>query len=241
MDRAEFDKFADEYRATHAGNIAISGESPEYFAEYKVQDLARSYYASHEYIETPRVLDFGAGVGTSMPFMRRYMPQARLTCLDVSSKSLEIGRARFGGEAEFVLFNGTRVPFPDGSFDIVFAACVFHHIDHREHVTLLRELLRVLVAGGILLVYEHNPYNPLTRHAVNTCPFDENAHLIPARSMRGRFVAAGFAQARIRYRVFFPSVVRGLRRLEPWITWLPFGAQYYIVASKSGDERRRHR
>lgn len=232
MDRAEFDKFADEYRAMHAGNIAISGENPEYFAEYKVRDLVRSYYASLGHIEAPCVLDFGAGVGTSVPFMRRYMPQARLTCIDVSPKSLEVGRARFGGEAEFVLFNGTRIPFPDGSFDIVFAACVFHHIDHREHVTLLRELLRVLVSGGIVLVYEHNPYNPLTRHAVNTCPFDENAHLIPAQRMRRGFVAAGFIHPYIRYRVFFPSVVRGLRRLEPWITWLPFGAQYYVAASK---------
>jgi ubiquinone/menaquinone biosynthesis C-methylase UbiE len=123
----------------------------KYFAEYKVRDLVRSYYASHEYIEAPSVLDFGAGVGTSVPFMRRHMPKAGLTC--ISSKSLEVGRARFGGEAEFVLFNGTRIPFPDGSFDIVFAACVFHHIDHREHVTLLRELLRVLVSGGIALVH----------------------------------------------------------------------------------------
>jgi SAM-dependent methyltransferase len=232
MDPAEFDKFADEYRAMHADNIAMSGESPEYFAEYKVRDLVSSYYGSHGYIGPPCVLDFGAGVGTSVPFMRRHMPKARLTCVDVSSKSLEIGRARFGGEAKFVLFNGTRIPFPDGSFDIVFAACVFHHIDRREHVTLLRELLRVLVSGGIVMVYEHNPYNPLTRHIVNTCPFDENAHLIPAQDMRRSFVAAGFVRPRIRYRVFFPSLVRGLRRLEPWITRLPFGAQYYVDASK---------
>jgi ubiquinone/menaquinone biosynthesis C-methylase UbiE len=232
MDQAEFDKFADEYRELHAGNIAMSGESPEYFAEYKVRDLVHSYYALHGYVGAPYVLDFGAGVGTSVQFMRRYLPKARLTCVDVSSKSLEIGRARFGEEAEFISFDGSRLPFPDGSFDVAFAACVFHHIDHREHVRLLSELRRVLVADGVALVYEHNPYNPLTRHVVNTCTFDENAHLITARSMRGRFVEAGFAHPYIRYRVFFPSVVRGLRRLESWITWLPFGAQYYVAASK---------
>jgi ubiquinone/menaquinone biosynthesis C-methylase UbiE len=232
MDQADFDKFADQYRAMHVENIAISGENPEYFAEYKVRDLADLYYRSHGYTESPCVLDFGAGVGTSVPFMRRHMPHAALTCVDVSPKSLEIGRARFGREAEFVFFNGTCIPFPDVSFDMVFAACVFHHIDQREHVALLRELLRVLVSGGIALVYEHNPYNPITRHAVNICPFDENAHLIPAHRMRRTFVAAGFANPRIRYRVFFPSAVRGLRPLEPWITWLPLGAQYYVVASK---------
>ena len=32
--KAEFDKFADEYRALHARNIRLSGEGPEYFAEH---------------------------------------------------------------------------------------------------------------------------------------------------------------------------------------------------------------
>ena len=40
MDEAEFDKFADEYRGLHAANIRLSGEEPEYFAEYKVVDIA---------------------------------------------------------------------------------------------------------------------------------------------------------------------------------------------------------
>ena len=43
MDKAEFDKFADEYRSLHAANIAISGEGPNYFAEYKIKDLAAEY------------------------------------------------------------------------------------------------------------------------------------------------------------------------------------------------------
>jgi hypothetical protein len=70
-----------------------------------------------------------------------------------------------------------------GVWTLFFAACVFHHIDHREHVTPRRELFRMRVSGGFALVYERNPYNLLTRHAVNTCPFDENAQLIPAQSM----------------------------------------------------------
>jgi hypothetical protein len=40
MDEAEFDKFADEYRSMHAANIRLSGEDPEYFAEYKIADIA---------------------------------------------------------------------------------------------------------------------------------------------------------------------------------------------------------
>ena len=41
MDVAEFDKFADEYHNLHQENIRITGENPEYFAEYKIRDLTR--------------------------------------------------------------------------------------------------------------------------------------------------------------------------------------------------------
>lgn len=233
MNKAEFDKFADEYRSLHATNIAISGENPEYFAEYKIKDLTDEYFARHgDRRGTPAILDFGAGIGTSVPFIRKFLPRAHLTCLDVSAKSLEVGQIRFPGQARFTHFDGSRIPFPDSSFDIVFAACVFHHIDHDEHVTLLKEFRRILIPNGIAFVFEHNPYNPLTIHAVNTCPFDENARLITASAMCKRLKAAGFRGARIRYRLFFPRALRVLRPLEKLMTWLPLGAQYYALALK---------
>src|SRR5436190_14423443 len=115
MDQAEFDKFAAEYAALHAQNIAISGESPEYFAEYKAIDVAR--YLSAADFRARRLLDFGAGVGGSVPHFRRHLPEARVTCLDVSQASLDVGAGRFAGEAEFQHFDGTTIPFPEGSFD----------------------------------------------------------------------------------------------------------------------------
>ena len=231
MDEAEFDVFSDEYHSLHASNIAISGERPEFFAEYKIKDIATEYLALHPYPEPLRILDFGAGVGTSVPFIRQHFPHAHLTCLDVSAKSLNVGQSRFPGQAEFVRFDGIRIPMPDSSFNIVFAACVFHHIAHDEHVAILREFSRVLATGGMVCVFEHNPFNPLTLHAVDTCPFDKNAHLIRAKVMRRRFAEAGFT-GRTRYRIFFPGMLGSLRPLERFMTWLPLGAQYYIVASK---------
>ena len=68
MDEVEFDKFADEYRAMHAANIRLSGEDPEYFAEYKVVDIVAELRRSRPPRE--QVLDFGAGVGYSVPFSR---------------------------------------------------------------------------------------------------------------------------------------------------------------------------
>jgi SAM-dependent methyltransferase len=230
MDRREFDRFADEYQALHRANIAASGEAPEYFAEYKMRDLAR-VIADFRADAAGRYLDFGTGVGTSVPYFRRHVPAGRLTCVDVSQKSLAIGRANFADAADFVAFDGVRLPFPDATFAGAYAACVFHHIPAGEHPMLLAEIRRVVRPGGCVMVYEHNPWNPLTRRAVDTCPFDENAVLIPARVLRSRLVAAGFTRSAIRYRVFVPGALSRLRAIERRLTWLPLGAQYYVCAA----------
>ena len=232
MEEAEFDKFAEEYRAMHAANIRLSGEQPEYFAEYKIVDIANEAERVGRRANAASVLDFGAGIGNSVPFFARHMPDARVTCLDVSKKSLEMGAALHPGRAEFAHFDGASIPFGEGTFDMAVASCVFHHIPHSQHVGLLTEIRRVLKPDGLLFVFEHNPLNPLTRHAVNTCPFDENAQLIGAPSMHRRVVAAGFEDAHVKYRIFFPQALRRLRPLEPRLTWLPLGAQYYVLAAK---------
>jgi len=236
VDETEFDKFALEYRALHAANIKLSGEQPEYFAEYKVVDVvAELVRVRGDIARPPAVLDFGAGVGYSVPHFARHLPGARITCIDVSRKSLEIGAAEHGGQAEFRHFDGAAIPYADGTFDVALASCVFHHIPHAKHVALLAELRRVLTDDGLLLVFEHNPLNPLTRHAVNTCVFDEHAELMLAPTLRRRVRAAGFSAPRIRYRIFVPGWLRSLRWLEKGLTWLPLGAQYYVVASKTTE------
>lgn len=232
MDRAEFDKFADEYKALHVANLRLSGEPPDYFAEYKVRDLRDRSGLTDDRTAQVRVLDFGAGVGTSAAYFKTYFPGTRVTCVDVSMRSLEIAAARFASNADFVAFDGGRLPFADGTFHLAFSACVFHHIAGSEHPSLLAELCRVMRPDGQLMIYEHNPLNPLTVHTVNTCSFDENAVLIRGRTMKQRLNRAGFRDPEVKYRVFFPRPLKWLRPLERFLGWLPLGAQYYVLAKK---------
>lgn len=225
--RAEFDLLADEYRDQHAANVAITGEGPEYFAEYKIADLALLVHAKG--LAAGHILDFGCGIGNSVPFFRKYFGQSELHCCDVSLRSLEIAQTRFPGQENYVLI-GRDIPLPTHSQDIVFSACVFHHIPHEKHQHWLAELRRVTKPGGLLVIYEHNPLNPLTVRAVNTCPLDVNARLIRGSTLRHRAGASGWIDTQVDYRLFFPAMLRSLRPLEQHLGWLALGAQYRMAA-----------
>jgi len=229
MDVAEFDRFADEYLATHAKNLAVSGESPEYFARYKIDEIKRVWRA-RGWPDPAAILDFGAGIGASVPHFRRNFPAAEIIATDVSPRSLEIAAHRHQGVARFELYGGSGPPAPAASIDLAFSACVFHHIEADEHVGLFSALRETLRPGGALVIFEHNPVNPVTQHIVATCPFDENAVLIPAGVLKRRLNAAGFGDVEIAYTGFFPASLKAFRPLEPAMTALPIGAQYYAVA-----------
>ena len=121
MEETEFDRVASQYREMHAANIKITGEDPEYFAEYKVIDIATELA---QRVAEPRVLDFGAGIGYSVPHFRRHLPGSRITCIDVSRKSLELGAEAYGRDAEFTYYDGATIPFEPATFDVALASCV---------------------------------------------------------------------------------------------------------------------
>ena len=230
MDVAEFDRFADEYTATHADNIRLSGEDPAYFARYKIEAVRRRWDAEGR-AEPRAVLDFGTGIGNSLPHLRRLFPQAAITGVDVSERSLAVAAKRFPGAASLVRYGGGgAIPLPDAAFDLVFSACVFHHIPRAEHGAIFADLRRLTRPGGLMVVFEHNPNNPATRYIVATCPFDENAVLLGAPALRKSQVEAGFRKVSVAYTGFFPGALRALRPLERLMTALPLGAQYYTVA-----------
>lgn len=227
----EFDVYVAEYDSMLKGAIKGYSDDLVFFSEYK---LAYSYQLMRRLgCATNVFFDFGCGIGNSIPFIRKYFPATHLICADVSSKSLNIAEERFDGQADFLLIDQDKIGIADNSVDVLFTTCVFHHIPPDEHLKWLTELYRIIKPGGTLLIFEHNPLNPVTRSIVRDCPFDKNAVLIGAKQMKEMVQTCGFEAIKVEFKVFFPQIVGFLRPLERFMSWLPIGAQYVLHARKS--------
>lgn len=211
------------------GAVRFSDESADDFARQKV-DLMLA--ATARLLGDParlRMLDVGCGVGLAERFL--FPRVGRLVAGDVSAAMIDEAR-RLLPEVDFRHLPPRGLPFENDAFDVQFCCCVYHHVPLNERRAMVAELARVVRPGGLLFVFEHNPYNPLTRKIVRDCPFDRDAVLLAPRETRGLLRGAGLEVAEQRYYLFFPKMLGFLRRLEPWLGWLPLGGQYYVAARK---------
>lgn len=221
---AKFDNYTETYDRLHAQSTKLSGEETSFFAEYKIATVREQLGR-----DPSAIFDFGSGIGNSVPYWKKYFKNSHLTCADVSQKSLEVIDAQFAQDhVRTEQITGLSLSSRDKNFELVYSACVFHHIDEREHVQWLKELHRIAKPGARLAIFEHNPWNPLTRKAVKDCPFDDDAVLISAPEFRRRVQAAGWKNVHIHYVLFFPKFLSSFRFLEKYLTWLPIGAQYVV-------------
>jgi SAM-dependent methyltransferase len=231
-DPATFNSYARDYDKVVEAAIGASGESVEFFAELKVR-LARDAIAP----QVPRsILDFGCGIGNTVRLLAKAFPKAVVTGVDPSPESIHVARELSSSDARrcrFVVQEKARLPFPDESFDVGFTSNVFHHIPRRDHLGWIRELGRVVRPGGILLLFEHNPFNPLTRHSVRLCEFDKGVKLLRPRYARELMRGGGFVPKPPHFYFIFPGFLRALRPLERFVSSLPLGAQYLVRAQRA--------
>ena len=219
-----FDQFAGEYKEILDRSVAASGEDSAYFAEYKARYLRRMLPS----IKPCKVLDFGCGVGMLSGFLRHCFPNAQVDGFDVSPDSISKVRSDLAVQGTFT----SDFAHLAQEYQLIVVANVMHHIPPSERQSTIDQLGHRLSAGGTLAIFEHNPSNPVTRWVVERCPFDEDAILLPAAESKRYLRSSGLTISRRDYIVFMPHVLAAFRVLEPWLRWLPLGAQYAILAEK---------
>lgn len=97
----------------------------------------------------------------------------------------------------------------------------------------MEELSRVLKHSGFMVVFEHNPFNPLTRWMVSRSPLDVNANLMRAAETKKIMENKDFCSIRSEYFMFFPPRIRILSSIERLFFRIPFGGQYVVFGQKT--------
>ncbi|HEX4400976.1 MAG TPA: class I SAM-dependent methyltransferase [Galbitalea sp.] len=220
----KFDEVASQYDDIHAKGMSPSGEPSGYFAQYKIDRLKRLSVTADA-----SVLDFGCGVGNVTELLAENF--SSVVGYDPSAGSLEVARKRLPG----LTFYSDENLLPRAEFDVVVLAGVMHHVSPDQRHAVITRASDTLKAGGRLVVFEHNPYNPVTRRVVDNCPFDEDAILLPPREVRSVLTAAGLDDVKQAFIVFFPHALAFLRKLEPAIGFFPLGAQTMTVGVRRSE------
>ena len=100
-----------------------------------------------------RLLDVGCGTGTFPIMVQRAYPSATVTGLDGDPQILEIAQAKaanLGLDIRFSEAMSYKMPYPDGSFDVVVTSLMLHHLDLKAKQATANEMFRVLSPGGQL-------------------------------------------------------------------------------------------
>jgi ubiquinone/menaquinone biosynthesis C-methylase UbiE len=97
-------------------------------------------------------LDFGCGVGRLTQALARHFQKVFGVDIAPSMLALAGQYNRFGESCQYVLNDTDNLPmFSDGSVDFIYSAITLQHMHPRFSKNYLKEFLRILAPGGILV------------------------------------------------------------------------------------------
>jgi ubiquinone/menaquinone biosynthesis C-methylase UbiE len=132
------------------------------------------------------IMDFGCGIGTSLFEYAQKYPQHNFIGLNVSPKQINIAKKTLLKKnlknVKFVLYNGTKLPFSNEIFDVIYSFEAFCHVEDKNN--MFSQFYKKLNKGGILLLTDwnlspkaHNLYYNLQIPKVISCINGVNKNL----------------------------------------------------------------
>lgn len=129
------------YRKAHEGSLDIN-----HLGMRVLQYLA---------FKSSSILDLGCGEGTRLNLIST--KKSKNFGIDISPKAISLAKKRFP-HLNFLVGDIEKIPFPADTFDLVYSAFTFEHLDNPEKV--IKEALRVLKDNGKLVIVAPNYGSP---------------------------------------------------------------------------------
>jgi SAM-dependent methyltransferase len=232
----EFDQYAAEYDAGMENPVkGLLGESADAYVGVKLNWLLHRFPDLRNRDKAFRLLDYGCGTATMLRLIAQEGLRVSLTGCDISAGMLAEAARRWPDgppPPELRVQDGARTAFAVDSFDLILISAVLHHVMPTDRPDVYTELHRLVRPGGHLVVFEHNPLNPVTRYVIARTPIDRNAILLRAGEVSSALRDTGFDDVDIGYLMFLPPRLRSLAAIEFGLGWLPLGAQFAVVGQK---------
>jgi len=226
-----FDDVAQNYDEGFKELLGVWGDNIDRFSEYKIEQLRSLLLSTPE-----RILDFGCGVGHSLKYFRTYFPNAKLYGCDVSKESLKIAK---GTEPEANIFCNLPIETfasMNENWDLVFLACVLHHIEPEDRCAWIKAIASTMSLGGYLAIFEHNTINPCTKKIIlDPRNYTDNITFMLSQTELVKLLLEsydGFEVYWKGYTLFSPIRAKWLIPVECALKWLPLGAQHCVIVQK---------
>ena len=237
MNRTVFDRVARDYEKIHNRSLPPGVRSAD-FIRQRVANVIRwlsDGYAGKEFL----YLDFGCGNGRMLKSLlasdavKPLVEQGRLRLFgfDTSVESIHEAKSLMGDDRVCLVSDLNHLP-RDVRFDFVISCHVFHHIPPAERAETVERLASRMKPSSRLVIWEHNPFNPMTRMLVKMCPFDGDARLLTLSTTKTLFGKNSFRYREYAYvNVFPPRWLRlnAVSATEVKLSRLPIGAQYWVM------------
>jgi ubiquinone/menaquinone biosynthesis C-methylase UbiE len=154
------------------------------------------------------LLDAGCGDGRYLRALDQQLPE-RIAGVDLSERILETAHAAIP-RAELRQGNLEALPFDDASFDLVLCTQVIEHV--LDAAAGIDELVRVLTAGGRVVISTDNERNIVTR--VLNAPRTGVVRALRLRGTRGRIESPATPYTRESFRALLEGAGLMVSRLE---------------------------
>jgi ubiquinone/menaquinone biosynthesis C-methylase UbiE len=202
-------KPSDALRALYEQRAEQQYASPAALPDPRLdRKFARICELVREQLPAGAFLDAGCGDGRYLAALASELPE-RSAGVDISERILETARAA-APHADLRRANLEQLPFADGEFDLMLCTQVVEHVV--DAPAAVRELARVLQAGGVLVISTDNARNVVSK-ALNA-PRTVLVRALALRGRRGRIESPATPYTRSSFRALLEGAGFAVERLE---------------------------